>query len=163
MEILKRIFLGSKKTVNGNALIITIVFAIIIGILTSALILLAYYNRLQQSNEIIRDKLVRNVQSGITLLLTDTVGLNSNSERFIDLFNHQTDSVEITTRNWGLYKVGLVRSFDIKKEKTRLCIYGEMLPLNFSAAIYLLRRLKQMEKRHTDHQYLVRLFRNCLC
>jgi len=137
VEILKRVFTGSKKTVNGSALIITIVFAIIIGILTSALILLAYYNRLQQSSEIIRDRLVRNAQSGINLLLADTTGLNTNSKRLIDLFNHQTDSVEITSNNWGLYKVGIVRSFEIKKEKTSLFMYGEMLPLNFKAAIYL--------------------------
>jgi hypothetical protein len=31
----------------------------------------------------------------------------------------------------------MATSFEIKKEKTRVFMYGELIPLNFKAAIYL--------------------------
>ena len=133
MNDLKRLV----KPVKGGALLITIVIAIIVGILSSAVILVAYYNRLQHQRERILTRLDNNVKSGINILLSDSSFLYKSYERTIDLFNHQDDSVKIVSGNWGVYKIGLINSFYGREARDRIFLFGEILPDSLQSAIYL--------------------------
>ncbi len=125
------------KPLKGNALLITIVIALVLGIISSSLIMLVYYNRQSQSNEMINDKLDRNVQSGINLILADTLIDAENSIRNLDLFGNGDDSIMIQTYSWGIYRVGIVKAANANMKKSRSFVVGEILPDFLNSSIYL--------------------------
>ena len=125
------------KKINANSLLITLILALVIGILCSSLILVSYYNRLFDINNRIEDKLNRNLQSGISLVLSDTSFIEVNENDTIDLFNENNDSVEIKKKAWGLFSVASVNAFSGNKNRKTEFTYGTELPSYMNGCLYL--------------------------
>jgi hypothetical protein len=96
--------------IKASALYIVIVIALVIAVLCSSLIVSAYYYRAEYQKKFRYDKLQNNLSSGINILLTVTDS-SYNKERTFSLFGRDDDSVSLKKTAWGIYDIGVVRSF----------------------------------------------------
>ncbi|WP_256014130.1 hypothetical protein [Desertivirga xinjiangensis] len=94
----------------GSALYIVIVISLVIATLCSAMIVSAYFYRLQYQHKMRLDLLQNNLESGISLVLGSDSSIFYN-ERLISLYNNHDDSVSLKVVPWGLYDVGSVKAF----------------------------------------------------
>lgn len=126
-----------KNSVPGNALVLTIVIALILAILCTSLILLAYYNRQHQlTNEIVQ-RLDRNLGSSTQLLLSNPVMSVASQQDTLDLFSEERDSVLIHTAPWGIFQIATVTAWNGRFEKQRSFIFGAALPDYMNGCLYL--------------------------
>jgi hypothetical protein len=125
-------------SVAANALIITIIIAIILSILSSALILLTYYNRQIQVNSYMVERRDRNLSSGISIALSDTTAGIDEDDKWVDLGNKGEDSVRVLTKNWGVYRVGVVQSVISHKFYIKTFLFGNTTPGFYDGCIYLI-------------------------
>jgi hypothetical protein len=126
-----------KNSVPGNALVLTIVIALILAILCTSLILLAYYNRQHQLMADIAQRLDRNLESSTQLLLSNRAVPTSPQHDTIDLFGEESDSVMISTAPWGIFQTATVTACNGRFEKQRSFIFGSALPDYMNGCLYM--------------------------
>lgn len=127
----------------------TIVIALILAILCSSLILAGYYNKYNIINAAVNRKLVRNEESVINLLLSDTTIHCNSTEEKMDLFGQDEDSVIVRRGTWGLFQFASVFSFQTRFKREKSFFYGTAVPGFMDACLYL-----------ADHQKPVSLIGN---
>src|SRR5687767_5976512 len=91
------------KTVKANALIVTVIVALILSIISLSFISASYYNTFLRAKFLAQERLVGNIKSAITYSLTDTITYAAASENLIRLFTSEEDSVSIKRYPWGLF------------------------------------------------------------
>jgi len=123
--------------VKASALFLVIVVALVISLLTSALVLLAYSNRLYAIQVRQAARLLTNADSGINLLLSDSYSLDYNTSKTIDLFGDENDSVDLKKMHWGLFEVGVSKAFSGSKSVSKIIQFGYNPDTLSNAAIYL--------------------------
>ncbi|PTQ92443.1 hypothetical protein C8P68_11243 [Mucilaginibacter yixingensis] len=94
--------------VRSAALYMVIVIALVIGVICSSLIMAAGFYRLQYSKQLRYQQLRNNLQSGINLVLHSPL---TQGYTRLSLFGQDNDSIAICRKPWGIFDVGVVRSF----------------------------------------------------
>lgn len=123
--------------VRANALFIVIVISLVMGILCSSLIGIAYYQRLQvQKNQLFK-KLENDASSGLNVVLADRQERFSSTETTLDLFGDGTDSVSLKKTPWGVYEVAVVNAFSHNHHRVKSVLIGSDLDEKGKSAIYL--------------------------
>jgi len=95
---------------KSSALYLVIVIALVIGILCSSLIVVAYFYKQQYQQKFRFDQLEANLNSAVNILL----GSEDNSfkeEKSFSLFGADADSVSVRKIPWGIYDVGLAKAY----------------------------------------------------
>ena len=123
--------------VKASALYIVIVIALVIGVLCSSLIITAYYYKIQYQRKFRYDRLQTNLNSGIHILLGAETSTYA-KEQVVDLYQNQEDSVTLKTVPWGLYTIGLCRSFVQKDTLYKAFSIGNAIDSAKWAALYLI-------------------------
>ncbi len=95
---------------KANSLFIVIVLSLVIGLLCSALVLMAYFSKVQITRNLIQQQLIANVESGLVLLSLNN-DASYNSPVLIDLHKEERDSVLLQKKEWGIFEVGSVTAF----------------------------------------------------
>ena len=90
--------------VDAGALYFAIVIAFFIAILSASIIMLAAHYRNSYLKEIRFQRLMNNIESGITISLLRADATEPESEE-LDLFGDQSDSVKISKNSWGLFEL----------------------------------------------------------
>jgi len=95
---------------RASALYLVIVIALVIGVICSSLVVVAYFYRAEYQKKCRYDKLSHNLLSGVNLLLTtpDAAYLQQTK---ISLFGAEADSVALQIIAWGIYDIGVVKAF----------------------------------------------------
>lgn len=128
-----------KKKLKASALFYALIVAIVMALVSSALISMTYYHRLIINYGYIQEKLMRNAESGWNLLLTDKRAIISSTT--IDLFNNQTDSVRISKKRWGLFEIAMSQAFQQslrgQEESTKIGLLGVSPDKVDQSALYL--------------------------
>jgi len=96
--------------IRASALYLVIVIALVIGILCSSLIVVAYFYRAEYQRKFRYDLLQNNLDSGINILLAAPDSLYTRQTTF-SLFNKDADSITIQKSVWGIYNICAVESF----------------------------------------------------
>lgn len=122
--------------VKGTALYITIVVALIIGVFCAALLSAAYFYKIQFQKNDRFSKLDDNLQSGINLLLASSEK-SFNDGNVIDLFNNAGDSVYLKKMTWGIYNLGIVKSFIQADTLQRVFLFANVVDSGKWAALYV--------------------------
>jgi hypothetical protein len=122
--------------IRAGALLVSVVVAFVIALLSSFLILLSYYYKLQSLDSIRYKRLERNAFSAIHYLLTEHVSKESETE-VMDLFEEGEDSVAFSHYPWGAYQIAFVKSFSGRIACTKTIMYGYAPQKNFRTAVYL--------------------------
>lgn len=121
---------------RASALYIVIVIALVIAILCSALISVAYFYRQQNMHAFRYDVLSDNLVSGVNVLLVDTTG-EYREGKIVSLFDGVADSVWLKRISWGIYDVGVVRAFIQNDTLTKVFSMACAIDSNKWAALYL--------------------------
>jgi hypothetical protein len=93
---------------QARALIYAVVVSLLIAIVSGLLVSLSFLFRVQQIDQFSTQQSIRNVNSGITLLLEDENEIYDWKQ--LPLFSDGEDKVVLRRMNWGLFDVGIVRS-----------------------------------------------------
>ncbi len=125
------------KKLRGSSLVVTVVIALVLAILCSSLILLAYYNRQNEQTSDIEFRLNNNIESAINLVLADSIIYVSLQTDRLDLFQEGNDSVVISRRLWGLFQVGDINAFYGRFSRKKTFFYGSALPDSLNGCLYL--------------------------
>ncbi|MGV8879434.1 MAG: hypothetical protein ACOH2A_10415 [Sphingobacteriaceae bacterium] len=96
--------------IKASALYIVIIIALVIAVLCSAMIVAAYFYRMQYQHKSRYDVLQNNLESGISILLAAD-SATFREEIIISLYDNETDSVSLKRVKWGLYDVAVVKAF----------------------------------------------------
>ena len=110
--------------VNCNALLVTVIISLIIFMLMSGVVVLAFHNRSYEQRAEHELAARNNLTWAINFILSDT-GLNTKPDILKD--------VEIERGMWGLCLLATVRS----QEQKRAFLYGTSLPVSMNACLYL--------------------------
>jgi hypothetical protein len=125
------------KSYKGNSLVVTVVISLVLAIICSSIILLAYYNRQQQLKNDIELQLQRDVESSTNLILADSSVYPNPVSDTIDLFGEGKDSLEIKKELWGIFQVATVKSFHNRVSRERSFFYGPAMPDYMNACLYV--------------------------
>jgi hypothetical protein len=123
--------------IPASALFIVIVIALVIGILCSSLLLIGYHYKMQVYDNNLLKKLESNANSGISFLLAEKNQVSYEKDSVFDLYGDDSDSVLMKKMHWGLYDIGMVRSFAGGHAITKIWMYGYQPGEADSSAIYL--------------------------
>lgn len=96
---------------KASALYIVIIIALVIGVLCSALIAIAYFYQSSYQAKFRSDRLQNNISSGINILLTSTDS-SYRAGHNVNLFAEDNlDSVSLQRSAWGIFDIGIVKAF----------------------------------------------------
>lgn len=123
--------------INGNALFMVIVVAIIIGIFCSALISVSFVYTVKAQREYRNQRMELNSVSGVNLILAEWETLPYDADRRIDLYGRGNDSIRIRRRRWGLFDIGVSKASGDHAEATKIFQMGSKPAGLSQAAIYL--------------------------
>lgn len=122
---------------KAGALLYAIVIALLIAMLSSTFIFYQYYTKLHIGYLSRQERLIRNAQSGINLLMSDQELVALDSKLTQDLYQQGKDSVFLQRRSWGLYEIAMASSFVAHQRITRVVQTGEKLEEQSYPALYL--------------------------
>jgi hypothetical protein len=111
---------------KASALFYAIVISLLGGLLTSSLILSAYFKRLEIDTYIMQEQLQRNASSGITYLLSGQENVLPGNTLVTDLYNEGTDSVLLGLKAWGAYEVALSQAMWHGREVKLAALTGSL-------------------------------------
>ncbi|KAA3633732.1 MAG: hypothetical protein DWQ02_12630 [Bacteroidetes bacterium] len=98
-----------KWKLQGSALFYAILIATVVAILISVLITITYYFQSINNREELINRLNRNADSGMAILLADQS--RDSFTQMLDLFGDQSDSVIIKKQPWGLFDIAHCKAF----------------------------------------------------
>lgn len=110
---------------NGNALFITVIISVIVGLLSSLLLLLAYNNMFFQNSLESEERLSRNLRSAIDLALADTSLVFDEQILSKEMSDHTGDSISIKKGNWGIFNIASVTASYNGKRKIKNFFFGD--------------------------------------
>jgi len=115
--------------------------ALIVGVISSMMVLLFYHHLRGEKRYDAGIKLRRDMESAINLVLADTAILVGERDDSIDLFGKGSDSVFIKEENWGLSGVACITVVENAMRLRKDFLYGAQPDGFLSGCLYL-----------TDHQ-----------
>jgi len=121
---------------KASALYIVIIIALIIGLLCSSLIVIAYFYKLQYQRTIRSYRLQNNVSSGVNILIANQNN-SFNQEKTFSLFGND-DSVSLKKITWGVYDVGISKAYIQKDTLYKTFSIANSIDSTKWAALYLI-------------------------
>lgn len=123
--------------VKAGALLYSLSIALLIGLLSSSLILYSYFIRisLQQNFDIVR--LHINTNSAMQLLLATPENILFDNTTEIDLFGEGNDIVTLKRKLWGAFEIAVSNAVVGKFSSTRAAIIGATLHNDSKISLYL--------------------------
>jgi hypothetical protein len=132
-----KVFASTIRTLPAHALFITIVVALIIGVICSMLILGAYNNLRFETDLHKVQVLDRNLQSAIDVVLSDTALITGPTQSVLDLFGDGKDSAFVKTDSWGLLSFANVKMSAGNKANSKAFFVGRQAPPAMRPCLYL--------------------------
>ena len=123
---------------KAGALIYAIFISFLIALTSSSVIFISYSNRVQMDRSFESDRLLNNAESGIQLLLSRQILVATDIPKTVDLYGRGIDSVRLEKRAWGLFDIGISKSFSKRMSQEIVALIGSSANKKDSLAIYLL-------------------------
>jgi hypothetical protein len=95
---------------KASALYIVIIIALVIAVICSSLIVVAYFYKVQYQKKFRYDQLANNMGSGVNIILS-AAGNSYINEKPFSLFGGDADSITLKQIPWGVYDIGIVKAF----------------------------------------------------
>lgn len=107
---------------RAGALIYAVVVSFIFVLISGSIILLKYQSLFYQGILEQEEILMINAGSGINLLLANWQTFEEGTTKTVDLFKEGSDSVNLMTRQWGLYRVMASEAMHRGKKFEKACV-----------------------------------------
>ncbi|MDB5133285.1 MAG: hypothetical protein JWR02_3034 [Mucilaginibacter sp.] len=121
---------------KSSSLYIAIIITLVIGVICSSLVAVAYFYKSQELKNDRYRRLNINVSSGINILLGGPDSLYQD-EKNTDLFGNQGDSVSLHRLPWGIYDIGIVKAFIQKDTLFKIFSIGHSVDSAKWGALYI--------------------------
>lgn len=121
--------------IKASSLYIVVVISVIIAILTTSFITVAFFYRQEYLKNQRYSRLLSNLESADAILLS-TDHKEFNSDEIIDLYGRQTDSIIVRKESWGLYDLAIGKAFTLDDTLRNAFLIGKDTSKD-PAAIYL--------------------------
>lgn len=109
--------------IKAGALYFAIVIAFFIAIISASLIMLTSHYQNTYLKEIRFARLLNNLKSGIAYVLAENdVEM---AKKTIDLYGDQTDSIEITRSQWGIFDLALLKTVIQQDTLSKILLIGK--------------------------------------
>ncbi len=106
ISLLKQIYF---KELKAGSIFYALIVMLLVGIISTAMITLTFSNRFLEQKDDLKERLLRNSESGIQLLIAEE---EAHIESFkIDLFDEELDSVVLEKKEWGVFSIALASAF----------------------------------------------------
>jgi hypothetical protein len=128
---------GILHRVPGSSLLITVILSLVIGLICGLLILQAWYNLHLRTDLHVDEKLGRNMNSCINMVLEDDPSTGPAIRKTSDLFGQGNDSAYIQEESWGIYAVASVEVRDGARTRQKSFFFGSLLPASLDGCLYL--------------------------
>ncbi|MCO5949835.1 hypothetical protein [Mucilaginibacter flavidus] len=123
--------------VKASALYIVIIIALVIALLCSAIIVSAYFYKIEYQKKFRYSQLHSNLNSGINILLAST-DASFTSQKTVSLLSGDADSVSLQKIDWGIYETGVVKAFIQKDTLYKSFSFASKIDSANWAALYLI-------------------------
>lgn len=120
---------------RGGSLFYALAITVIMGLVSSSLLLAAYYTRLHLQRDEIREEVIRNSSSGLELIMDEQFITGYNASADIDLFGNGTDSVLLETKPWGAFEIAIASAHNKSFRRTRIAAIGWKCEANDKTAL----------------------------
>lgn len=107
---------------QASSLMYALMITLLIALLSSMFISMVHLSHIRVDMLSIRERLVRNCESGLEMALHHSEGPKL---EFLDLFNEGIDSIQIERKYWGAYRLLKVKSFFRGNELERIVLAGK--------------------------------------
>ena len=122
-----------RRKLKARAMLYAILISLLIAMIAGALIALSFSQRTLQERALWRERLIRNADSGLQLLL----GLDNLPSKAVDLYGKKQDSVLLSKKAWGLFEVASSQSFHGKDSISTSAMIGLKPYGKHQSALYL--------------------------
>lgn len=120
---------------RGGTLVYALAISMIIGMITTSVLLNAHYNRMLLLRDVIREETARNAHSGIQYLCARNDGAASEDD--VDLFGRKKDSVLISSLPWGVYDILTSKAHTGTEAFQRIALAGALRDSTQRYALWL--------------------------
>jgi hypothetical protein len=121
---------------RGGVLVTVLFVCVIVTAITGALIFTSYYRNLAVLKTEIKERLILNAFSGINYLMASPLP-NSEAPQLFDLYNQETDSVQVSSKPWGLWDILISKAWLKRHEEIKIAMTGPKPDVYGNAALYL--------------------------
>jgi hypothetical protein len=122
--------------INASALYLVIVISLVIGLICSSLVVVAYFYRSEYQKKFRHDRLKDNLNSGIDILLASPDSSYHQKSSF-GLFDKEEDSVTLQKTDWGVFHLCKVQAFIQRDTLFKTFLIGNQIDSAKWGAIYL--------------------------
>ena len=122
--------------IKASALYLVIVIALVVGVICSSLIAVAFLYNIQYQKKSRFDKLENNLNSGINLLLVSQDTAYA-AEKTFSLFNTDADTVALKRIAWGIYDIGIAKAIIQRDTLFKIFSMANVIDSSKWAALYL--------------------------
>ncbi len=122
---------------RGGSLFYALAITVIMGLVSSSLLLSAYYTRLQLQRDEIKEEIIRNAKSGLEIAMSEHFTSNYTSPSDIDLFGKGTDSVFLEVKPWGAFEIVISRAHNKSFVHELIAAVGWKPEQNDQTALFL--------------------------
>jgi cytoskeletal protein CcmA (bactofilin family) len=122
---------------KASSLLYALFISLIIGMVCVAFILTSYYNDTYFATNQAQKQLVRDVHSGIQLLLSNQQEVLPNETKTVALFEDEQQTVTLKRMSWGVYEVLNARSEWKNKRQTQTLLCGIALQEEEPLGLYM--------------------------
>lgn len=126
---------------KAAAMYYALAVSLIIAVLLSTLILIAYIFKINSLNIDIKTALINNSLSGIEYLKSSST---PNGTVQVDLYSQETDSVKLVKKQWGLFEVLASKAFKGEQSFSKVGFFGREDSGNNDIALYLSNETKSL-------------------
>lgn len=133
-----------KYSFKAYGLVYAIFIMLIISIITSSFIILAYFSNLYYQEYVGKNNQISNVNSGINLLLADNTLVPLNQIKRISLFGTQNDTVELSRKQWGMFALIKAKANFHNFSYEKLALSGNFYKTSTTGAIYIPNKNQQL-------------------
>ena len=96
---------------KGGSLIFALIISLLVALISSSFIMLSFHDNLETESRMKLRKLRMNVESGLTLLLSQQLIINPDQTVTMDLFGEGSDSVTLSRKSWGAFEIISSKAF----------------------------------------------------
>jgi hypothetical protein len=122
--------------IRASALYLAIIMALVIAVLCSALLVAAYYYRINYQGKFKVDRMQLNLLSAVDLAKADTLATGKEWTT-IALYDAPADSVRYKRYDWGVYDIGIAEAFDNRDTMRYIFSLGRSVDSLKKTALYI--------------------------
>lgn len=122
---------------RGSSLFYGLAISVIMALVSTSLLVAAHYGRIRLQGDEMRERVIRNCESGLALLMADPPMVGHDAPQDIDLFGNGRDSVLLENKSWGAFEIAISHAHNKSFSHELIAAIGWQGDVNDKTALVL--------------------------